>query len=178
MSDKTTELIIYIADQTKDVPQFGATHLNKTLYYVDLMTYMAKGKKLTDLDYVRQENGPTPETTRFLSLLQILKDTNAIEEVRIPYFNYKLKRLNARRHANIDVFEKDEIVLIDGVIKKMSVLTARELSDLTHNLLAWQLSHNMEPLPDHTFLLTSKEPEPHHIKWGMKVAMDFLNSKQ
>jgi len=37
MSAKTTELVIYIADQLKDNPNYGATLLNKALYYTDLM---------------------------------------------------------------------------------------------------------------------------------------------
>jgi hypothetical protein len=54
MSAKSTELIIYIAEQLKDSPNYGATLLNKTLYYVDLMQYLTNGSTITDFQYVNQ----------------------------------------------------------------------------------------------------------------------------
>ena len=68
MSAKTTELILYVADQLKDNPNYGAIQLNKSLYYIDMMQYLTSGTTITDLQYVHQKNGPTPEPGRFMKL--------------------------------------------------------------------------------------------------------------
>ena len=72
MSEKTTELIIYIAEQLKDSPNYGAILLNKSLYYTDLMQYLTNGNTITDFQYIHQEKGPTPEPGRFMTLLKLL----------------------------------------------------------------------------------------------------------
>lgn len=83
----------------------------------------------------------------------------------------------AKRPPNIAVFEKEEIVLINDVIKKMGDLSARKVSDQTHELLAWKLSEKMEVLPNYTFLLTSKEPEMSDYEWAQR-AWDSYNLKK
>lgn len=177
MSAKTTELIIYIADQLKDNPNYGATLLNKSLYYTDLMQYLTKGTTITDFQYVHQDKGPTPEPGRFLRLLQLLKENGDIEIIEVLFFNYRQKKVLAKRPPNITVFEKEEIVLINDVVKKIGELNAREASDQTHELLAWKLSEKMEVLPNYTFLLTSKEPEIPDYEWA-RLAWDKYNQKK
>jgi len=177
MSAKTTELVIYIADQLKDNPNYGATSLNKALYYTDLMQYLTSGTTISDLQYVHQDQGPTPEPARFLQLLQLLRDNGDIEISEVLFFNYKQKKILAKRPPNIAVFEKEEIVLINDVIKKMGDLSARKVSDQTHELLAWKLSEKMEVLPNYTFLLTSKEPEMSDYEWAQR-AWDSYNLKK
>ena len=176
MSSKTTELIIYIADQFKDNPNYGATLLNKALYYTDLMQYLTNGATISDLQYVHQDQGPTPEPGRFLKLLQLLKDNGDIEISEVLFFNYKQKKVLAKRPPNIAVFEKEEIFLINDVVKKVGELSARQVSDQTHELLAWKLSAKMELLPNYTFLLTSKEPEIPDYEWA-QLAWDKYSQK-
>jgi hypothetical protein len=177
MSAKTTELIIYIAEQLKDNPNYGATLLNKSLYYSDLMQYLSKGNTITDLQYVRQAKGPTPEPGRFMTLLNLLQEHGDIEIVQVPFFNYKQKKVLPKRAAEISVFEKEEIVLINDVVKKVGELSARAASDLTHELLAWKLSDNMEVLPNFTFLLTSKDPDMEDYEWAQRSLEKYNKAK-
>jgi hypothetical protein len=177
MSAKTTELIIYIADQLKDNPNYGAILLNKSLYYSDLMQYLAKGNTITDLQYVHQANGPTPEPGRFMTLLNLLRENGDIDIIQVPFFNYKQKKIIPKRTADISVFEKEEIVLINDVVKKLGDLSARAASDLTHELLAWKLSENMEVLPNFTFLLTSKDPDVDDYEWAQRSLEKYNQEK-
>ena len=169
MSVKTTELIIYIADQLKDSPNYGAILLNKSLYYSDLMHYLKSGTTITDLEYVHQKNGPTPEPGRFMKLLQLLQDSGDIEIIQVPFFNYKQKKVLSKRPPNITVFEKEEIVLINDVVKKIGDLSAKEVSDLTHELLSWKLSEEKETLPNFTFLLSQKEADLDDFEWAQQA---------
>jgi hypothetical protein len=169
MSAKTTELIIYIADQLKDSPNYGAILLNKSLYYSDLMHYLKSGTTITDLVYVHQKNGPTPEPGRFMKLLQLLEESGDIEIKQVPFFNYKQKKVLSKRPPKITVFEKEEIVLINDVVKKIGDLSAKEVSDLTHELLSWKLSEEKETLPNFTFLLTQKEADFGDFEWAQQA---------
>lgn len=178
MSAKTTELIIYVADKLKDNPNYGAILLNKSLYYTDLMQYLTNGRTITDLQYVHQDNGPTPEPRRFLILLQLLQDNGDIEVVQAPFFNYKQKKVLAKRSPDIAVFEQAEIALINDVIKKLSDLSAREASDQTHELLAWKLSEKMEILPNFTFLLSTKEPDIGDYEWALRSWEKYNQDKK
>jgi len=177
MSEKTTELILYVADQLKDNPNYGAIQLNKSLYYIDMMQYLTSGTTITDLQYVHQKNGPTPEPGRFMKLLQLLEEGGGIETIQVPFFNYKQKKILPKRPPNIAVFEKEEIVLINDVLKKMGDMSAKEASDLTHTLLAWKLSKNMEPLPNFTFLLTAKDPDIKDYEWARQAWEKYNQTK-
>jgi hypothetical protein len=177
MSAKTTELIIYISEQLKDTPNFGATLLNKSLYYIDLMHYLSKESTLTDFQYVNQDKGTTPEPRRFMKLLDLLVENGDIEIVQVPFFNYKQKKILPKRPANIKVFEAEEIVLINDVLKKMGELSAKEASDLTHELIAWKFSNRMEPLPNFTFLLTAKDPEFEDYEWAQQSWEKYNQAK-
>jgi hypothetical protein len=177
MSDKSTELVIYIAQELKDSPNYGAILLNKSLYYIDLMQYLTNGTTVSDFQYIHQKDGPTPEARRFMTLLRLLQENGDIEIVTVPFFQYKQKKVLAKRPANIQVFEKEEIVLINDVLKKIGELTAREASDKTHDLLAWRLSEMGETLPNYTFLLTSKEPEFDDYEWAQKSWDQYNKNK-
>src|SRR5437660_10500981 len=54
------ELILYIADRSKDDPKFGATKLNKILYFSDFVSFREYGEPITGAMYMRLENGPAP----------------------------------------------------------------------------------------------------------------------
>lgn len=54
------ELIVYIASKSIDDPSFGATKLNKILYYSDFKAFERFGVPLTGAPYFRLKNGPAP----------------------------------------------------------------------------------------------------------------------
>src|SRR5215467_9574991 len=58
--EKFKELILYIASHSEDDPAFGATKLNKLLFFADFITYLRLGHPITGQEYQRLENGPAP----------------------------------------------------------------------------------------------------------------------
>ena len=48
---KLCELIIYIAEHSKDDTSFGAVKLNKLLYYSDFSAYRQLRNSITDAEY-------------------------------------------------------------------------------------------------------------------------------
>src|SRR3989337_1094906 len=58
--DKFRELIIYVANKCEGDIYFGATKLNKILFYSDFVAYYLHGKPITGAEYKALEWGPVP----------------------------------------------------------------------------------------------------------------------
>ena len=91
-SEKTLELIVYIASKLKDKPTYGSTLLNKALYYVDGVSYVFWGKQISDFKYIRQGKGPTPKPAQFLAARDYLETTNRLQKVETEYYNFTQKK--------------------------------------------------------------------------------------
>jgi hypothetical protein len=174
---KTVELIIYISSRLKDKLNYGSTLLGKSLYLIDSMSYLKTGKPLTDLTYIKQERGPTPEPSKFLSIRDSLIANGDLAKINADYFGRMQVKFIAKREPKIDVFEKDEIVLINDVIESISDRNASEISDYTHQFIAWIFSNHKEELPFYTFLLTHSEPELKDYKWANRSIKAYQSEK-
>ena len=163
---KTRELLLYVADRLKDLPNYGATLLNKVLYFIDHTNYLVKGHPISNLGYVKQDFGPTPKPSQFLPLKKSLIDNDEMTEIRSDFFGLVQKKCLPKRKPNTDVFDKDEIILIDQVITVVATHNASSISEISHRFLAWKLAENMEELPFYTFLLTSKVPTENDLSWA------------
>lgn len=83
---KFRALIVYVAEQSRDDPFFGATKLNKILYYSDFRAYRELGHSITGADYQKLDEGPAPR-----QLLPIRRALIAEGLIRIearPMFNH------------------------------------------------------------------------------------------
>src|SRR5690349_20186889 len=60
------ELILYICQKCATDPKFGATKLDKLLYFSDFLAYAQLGELITGFEYRRLPNGPAPR--RFVSV--------------------------------------------------------------------------------------------------------------
>lgn len=58
---KLKQLILYITAQTKDIPSFGKTVLNKLLYFSDFNHYEWSYETITGATYKKLPFGPVPE---------------------------------------------------------------------------------------------------------------------
>ena len=58
--ERLRELILYIADRSQTDPRFGATKLNKLVFFADFQSYAERGKPITGCQYMRLPNGPVP----------------------------------------------------------------------------------------------------------------------
>jgi len=171
--NKTEELIIYIASRLHDRPNYGSTLLGKSLCLIDSMNYLIKGKPISDLEYIKQERGPTPDPSGFLSIRDKLETKGELQKVETDYFGRTQIRYIAKREPFIDVFEKEELVLINDVIESIGDTNATDISDYTHTFIAWIFANNKERLPFYTFLLTNKEPDLKDYKWAEKTIQRY-----
>ncbi len=175
-SKKTIEFIIYVANKLKDKPTYGKVLLEKSLYFCDCMSYLKLGKPISDFKYIKQEFGPTPEPGKYLSIRDGLVKSGDLEIQKEPYYNTLQNRYIPKRQANVKVFEKKEIVLIDDVINWFGDQNAKEISSITHDSLAWKTADKNEELPFFTFLLTSRQPTQKDIDASVKTIEKYLSS--
>ena len=130
--EKFKELILYIAKECETHPFFGATKLNKVLFYSDFIAYEQLGKPITGAEYTALEYGPGPRR-----LLPIRQDMLLDGDIIIQELGSQ-QRVVARRSPDLEEFSPSERKIIDTVIEALEYQDAESVSDLSHKFLGWQ----------------------------------------
>ena len=60
--EKLAELMLYISMKSESDETFGATKLNKLLFYADFIAYLKLKKPITGAEYQCIERGPAPRS--------------------------------------------------------------------------------------------------------------------
>jgi hypothetical protein len=171
---KFGELILYIAKKSESDPDFGATKLNKILFYSDFTAYGRTGKSITGQEYKKQEFGPVPTALPRVSQNLIKRGTCAIQERR--HFGLRQSRLIALREPDLEAFSGVEIAIVDELIEKMGGMTGKDVSLHSHKLAAWEAFELNEVIP-YTIafispqLLTAKER-----RYGLELESSLAKS--
>lgn len=158
--EKFRNLILYLAHRCKDDMHFGATKLNKLLYYCDFMAFAKLGEPITGAEYQRLEQGPAPR--ELVKERRILIDAGRATLELESIAPYTLQRLTPTADCDglADAFTPDELGIIDDVVDEMRDLTAREASEKSHQEAGWILAANTETIPYETAWLASPtDPE-------------------
>ena len=129
---KFRELVLYIAQQCAPHPLFGATKLNKILFYSDFIAYARLGKPITGAEYVALEHGPSPKR-----LLPIREDMLMERDIEIQ-LNGIQERVVALRDPNLERFSPDELGIVETVINALEFRDAESVSELSHHFLGWK----------------------------------------
>ena len=156
INKKLLELILYIAEKSKRDPSFGVIKLNKTLFIADFRRYGQVGKSITGADYIHFPLGPAPNGIPEIQEELVTKDRAEIKEVL--YFDYTQKRIIAKDKPDLSLFDKEELELIDQVIRENRNLNGTELSEWSHSLVPWIITRYGEKIPYQTIFLMKKLP--------------------
>ncbi len=152
---KFRELILYIADRCEDHNFFGATKLNKILFYSDFEALRQLGSPITGAEYQALGEGPCP--VKLLPVQQELETRGDIEFVR----RGKQKRTVALRDPDMSDFSEEEVEIIDAVIEDLRSLTAKETSLRSHEFLGWKAAiarGAKTTIPYETAFVTNRRP--------------------
>lgn len=143
--ERFRELIVYISSKCAEDSGFGATKLNKVLFYSDFEAFRRFGRPLTGLPYFRLKNGPAPQW--LLPIRRDLIDEGAIRLEQEPAGGGFIQdRTIAQREAFLDLFSKSEIALVDSVIDRLWAKSAGAVSEESHGV-AWATRADREPIP-------------------------------
>lgn len=153
---RTEQLYIYICSKMANDPSFGSVKLNKAFYYIDNISYLRRNKAISTFSYVRQINGPVPAELMNVQKPLISSGKVEIQSKEIITGTIKKKPV-ALVQTDVSVFLPEEVQLIDEVIEMLRDFSGKEISDYSHEALAWQNAKTGEPLPLFTFLLTEAD---------------------
>ena len=152
------ELALYIADKCRDDPNFGATKLNKILWWADFLRYGESGKSITGAQYQALEHGPA--ATRLLPVQRKLIDAGDAKVDEVSWVGYTQKRLVPLREPNLKLFSAKDLERVNRVISFLRNQTARQASEDSHGR-AWQIARRRQDLaiPYEAVFLSDRTPD-------------------
>lgn len=123
-------LLLYLLNQMGDTFQ---TKMNKVLFYIDFLSYRERGMAISGLAYNAIEFGPVPQRwDRVYSAFdEIVPEPRMVKEQESIALTSNVK-------ADMSCFSEKELAIIDSVCEKMKLLSAHDLSELSHFEPAWQ----------------------------------------
>ncbi|MGO9271436.1 MAG: Panacea domain-containing protein [Terriglobia bacterium] len=169
---KFRELILYISQKCATDPTFGATKLNKILFYADFLAYANLGKAITNFDYQKLANGPAPRTLLPIRDQMIADRELALQQIRLLSGNIQKRTVNLRP-PDLTVFTGEEIALVDEVIEAFEKAKAEVVSELSHRMVGWMSVENGESIPYNTIFLSNEELTPAEIERGRELGGQY-----
>lgn len=176
--NKLRELILYLARESEGDDYFGATKLNKLLFYIDFEAYHRLGKSVTGQEYQAIDYGPAPRIIAPTLEEMRLQGDLVIREEKM--YGYTRKRPLALREANVNLFSQEEIALISHTLLRCRHMSATQISDLSHKFIGWALAEKNETIPYGVTLLGREEltdQELEHAKVAEERARKWLVSR-
>ncbi len=137
-------VVVHFVCSKCDPDKLGNVKLHKILYFADMLHFSATGSPLTGADYVKQKFGPTAR--HLTKALSWLRDSGFLRIETSDYFGFEKKAYHSLRQPKPGVLSNSEVSLIEDVIDFVCAKSAREISDLSHDL-AWEVSSMGERIP-------------------------------
>lgn len=145
------EAILYIADKSQNSPAFGATKVNKYLYYADLISFARHGEPITGSPYQHLPNGPAP--VKLMQARQALIDAAAVKVEERLYFTRKQSRLVPLKAYQVERLKQRDRELLDEVMEALGNANASEVSTASHGM-AWMTTEDGELIPYNSVFLS------------------------
>lgn len=130
--EKFKELVLFIAQRCEDHPFFGATKLNKVLFFSDFLAYEHLGKPITGAEYAALEFGPAPRRWLPIRDEMLLDDDIVIRE------SGSQRRVVALRTPDQECFSRAERQIVEKVIDALEYQDAESVSELSHKFIGWE----------------------------------------
>lgn len=164
---KLRELILYVAMHSEGDRTFGATKLNKLLFFSDFSAFRMHGQSITGADYIKQEHGPVPR-----EINTIRDEMRAEREIGVRtenFYGYEQFRILALREPDLSVFTAVELDVVNRTLELCRDKTASEVSDVSHKFVGWQLADMYEAIPYEASLVGDRLPTNGEIEYGLSL---------
>jgi Protein of unknown function (DUF4065) len=157
--DKFRRLVHYIAWKAGSRDWFGATKLNKVLWFADARMFVLRGTPITGATYIREKFGPVPR--QIMPIRAELEHEGVIKVVK----DDSLVRIVAEEKPDLSPFSKDEIQAVDYWIEHIDKdHTAESISDESHDY-AWDIAKMGEEIPLHAVLANRiRDPDDRELE--------------
>lgn len=170
---KLKELILYIAGRCEGWGNWGATILNKILFFSDFMAYAKYGEPITDEDYFKLPKGPAPKYL-VAAREQLVKSKDAVIQKK-PTMRGIQDRLIPLRESELSYFKAEQIAIVDYVISELKNEDSDSVSGLSHTFYGWQTTKDKEIIPYNTVFL--KEPTLKEMPKAVRLVIAQLTKK-
>lgn len=141
-ADKFKNVILYILEKCAGRPNVGETVLYKLLYFSDFNYYEKYEEHLSGAKYRKLENGPVPFGVD--DVLHEMESDAKIKSFTADYFGYKQKRYMPMVETDKRMFNGAEIEVMDKVIEQMGGMSAKEISNYSHEDMPWKASKDRQ----------------------------------
>ena len=145
------ELILYIADRLATHPKFGATKLNKILFYCDFVSYGKLGKPITGEVYFKLRWGPAPRSLK--RVIEEMEKCGDIARTQRETMKGTQDRIAPKRKPDYSKFAPEQISIVERIIELLQDKDAEEVSELSHFFIGWRLARYNENIPYQTVFL-------------------------
>lgn len=174
---KFQELALHIAKLSEEDQRFGATKLNKLLFYADFGSYRLLGAPITGASYQHLPAGPAPR--EWLTTKATLEDSGQADVVERSYFAGVQKRLMPNREADLSIFSPEELRIVADVVEEFWSLNARQISEFSHDEWAWMVTNDYEDIPYQLAWVSADPLTPEQIQKGYQIAQEakLLNNQ-
>jgi hypothetical protein len=169
--DKFRELVLYIADKCSDDPDFGATKLNKILFYSEFFSYGRYGKSITKMPYFRLKNGPAPKFLKVISEKMVDDCEIAIQPK--PRFGFTQLRTVPLREADLRKLDAPDVAIVDEVISALCGMNATSVSKYSHLEIGVRMVEEKEEIPYNTVFLSRLPLSEYDIEHGLELAKQY-----
>jgi hypothetical protein len=168
---KLAELILYISQKCAHDPDFGATKLNKILYFSDFFAYGQWGQSITGAEYQNLKRGPAPR--RLLPVRAALQSDGhlVIQPVQLSNGLIQHRTVNLRE-PNLSLFSGREIALVDQVIDKLAGINATQASELSHQYVGWKATGEGDTIPYASIFLSDAPPTEVEIRRAREIVQE------
>lgn len=168
-NQRSKELILYVCERSANDPKFGATKLNKILYFADFLAYAQIGAPITGMEYQKLPNGPAPR--RFVPIRdEMVKNRElAVQPVKLVTGRTQERPVNLRP-SDLSMFTPQQVSLVDAVIEALRDATAEEVSELSHRMVGWKIVGQNETIPYETIFVSDEPLTEADIERGKELA--------
>ncbi len=148
------ELILFVVRRCEGDSTFGATKLNKLLFFIDFTAYRKFGYSVTGAEYQKLERGPAPK--QLSPTPTLLREPGDLLTITRDYFGKERQRLIASREADLSGFSGQQIALVDEIIERLRDRNASSLSRLSHDFIGWRAAQYGDHIPYETALVQTE----------------------
>jgi len=131
---KFKEVLLYILNKAGSKPNVGESVIYKLLYFIDFNYYEKYEEQLIGATYKKNEYGPTPN--EFVKIVKEMEGKDLLK-VKTKYFQYPQTKYLPLREPDLSKLAANELEMIDNVLKKLSDMTAKQISEYSHNDVPW-----------------------------------------
>ncbi len=164
---KLKELILYLSLLSESDEYFGATKLNKLLFFSDFLAYLNFGEAITGQEYQKLPQGPAPR--RLLPIREEMLRDNDIKFASRDFYGYEQQRIIPIREPDLSIFTPQEIDLVNRVVDEFKETNGTQISEKSHLFAGWKYAEFNEKIPYEVALVGHRDLTPEEIEYGIQL---------